>query len=81
MQKVFTARDLIEATFVRDLLRRGGVAAEVQGEALFGLRPHIGFADPTLYPSVWIIEDAQLKTARALIDDYERRKNISLASN
>jgi len=76
MQKVFVANDLIEANFVKDLLVRGGVAAEVQGEQLFGLRPHIGFADPTLYPSVWIIE-GQLKLARALIEDYERRKRIS----
>jgi hypothetical protein len=77
MQKVFVANDLIEANFVKDLLVRGGVAAEVQGEQLFGLRPHIGFADPTLYPSVWIIEDGQLHQARALIEDYERRKRIS----
>ena len=77
MQRVFVANNLIEANFVKDLLVRGGVAAEVQGEQLFGLRPHIGFADPTLYPSVWIIEDGQLKLARALIEDYERRKRIS----
>ena len=69
MQKVFVAHDLIEANFVKDLLRRGRVPAEVQGEAL----PHID----ALLPSVWIMEDSQLKTARALIDDYERRTKIS----
>jgi hypothetical protein len=74
MQKVFVANDPIEANFVKDLLIRGGVEAEIQGEHLFGLRPHIGFADETLYPSVWIVEDTQLSTARALIDDYERSK-------
>jgi hypothetical protein len=77
MQKVFVANDLIEANFVKDLLIRGGIAAEIQGEQVFGLRPHIGFADPTLYPSVWIVEDGQLKKALALIEDYERRKRIS----
>jgi hypothetical protein len=77
MQKVFVANDPVEANFVRDLLERGGVEGEVQGEHLFGLRPHIGFADPTLYPSVWIIDDGQLNKARALIEDYERRKKIS----
>jgi len=77
MQKVFVANDVIEANFVKDLLKRGGVDAEIQGEHLFGLRPHIGFADPSLYPSVWIIEDAQINKARALIEDYERRKKIS----
>jgi Putative prokaryotic signal transducing protein len=77
MQKVFVANDPIEANFVKDLLIRGGVAAEIQGEHLFGLRPRIGFADPTLYPSVWIINEGQLEEARALIADYERRKRIS----
>ncbi len=77
MQKVFVANDPIEANFVKDLLRRGGVAAEIQGEHLFGLRPRIGFADPSLYPSVWIIDDEQLEEAQALIEDYERRKRIS----
>jgi len=81
MQKVFVANDPIEANFVKDLLIRGGVDAQVQGEHLFGLRPRIGFADSTLYPSVWIIDDSQLETARALIDDYERRKNISSVSD
>jgi Putative prokaryotic signal transducing protein len=68
MQKVFIAHDLIEANFIKDLLRRGGIAAEVQGETL----PHID----ALLPSVWIMEDAQLKKARALIEDFERRKKL-----
>ena len=77
MLKVFTANDPIEAQFVRDLLTRGGIGAEVQGEHLFGLRPRIGFADNSLYPSVWITEDSKIEKARALIEDYERRKKIS----
>jgi hypothetical protein len=77
MQKVFVANDPIEANFVKDLLIRGGIAAEIQGEHLFGLRPRIGFSDPTLYPSVWIMDDGQLEIAQALIADYERRKRIS----
>ena len=76
MQKVFVAHDPIEASFVKDLLLRGGIAAEVHGEHLFGLRPHIGFADETLYPAVWIVDDAQFTEAKALIEDYLRRKNI-----
>lgn len=77
MLKVFTANDPIEAQFVRDLLARGGIGAEVQGEHLFGLRPHIGFADNSLYPSVWITEDSKIEKARTLIEDYERRKKLS----
>ena len=77
MLKVFIANDPIEAQFVRDLLTRGGIAAEVQGEHLFGLRPRVGFADNSLYPSVWIADDSKLEKARELIQDYERRKRIS----
>jgi hypothetical protein len=79
MQKVYVAHDPIEANFVKDLLIRGGIDAEVHGEHFFGVQPHIGFADEALYPSVWIVEDTHLTDARALIDDYQRRKNISLA--
>jgi len=51
--------DPLEAHFVRSLLERQGIAAEVRGEALFGLRPEIGISSDTL-PVVWITEDAQL---------------------
>jgi hypothetical protein len=73
MIKVFIAHDPLEAHFVRGLLKREGIAAEVQGESLFGLRPEIGIASDTL-PSVWIIKDAQAEKARELVADYERQK-------
>jgi hypothetical protein len=73
MNKVFVAHDPMEAHFVRGLLEREGIAAEVQGEALFGLRPEIGITSDTL-PAVWITEDAQLKTALEFVADYERSK-------
>ena len=73
MNKVFVANNPIEAHFVKDLLERDGIAAEVRGEALFGLRPEIGIASDTL-PAVWIIDDAQLKRALELVADFERRK-------
>ena len=72
MNKVFVAHDPIEAHFVRGLLEREGIDAEVRGEALFGLRPHIGIASDIL-PAVWIIKDAQLKRALELSGyDYTR---------
>ena len=72
MRKVFIGRDVIEANFVRDLLERGGVSAEVLGEILFGLRFEIGIESDTL-PSVWILDDAELETALELINHYEHR--------
>ncbi|HYR91388.1 MAG TPA: DUF2007 domain-containing protein [Terriglobia bacterium] len=73
MNKVFVAQDPIEAHFVKDLLERSGIAAEVRGEALFSLRPEIGIASDTL-PAVWILEDSQLKRALEFVADYEREK-------
>jgi hypothetical protein len=73
MNRVYVAHDPIEAHFVKDLLVREGIAAEVQGDALFGLRPEIGFSSDTL-PSVWIEKDTQLKHALDLIAEYERHK-------
>ena len=72
MNRVFVAQDPIEANFVKDLLGRAGIAAEVQ-ESLFGLRPLIGFAGDN-FPAVWINQDAQLKTALKLVADFEQSK-------
>ena len=74
MNKVFVAHDPLEAHFVRTLLEREGIAAEVRGEALFGLRPEIGISTDTL-PAVWITKDAQLMRAVEVVADYERGKN------
>jgi len=74
MNKIFIAHDPIEAHFVRTLVEREGIAADVRSEALFGLRPEIGIQSDTL-PAVWIIKDAQLKRALEVVADYERGKN------
>ena len=74
MNKVFVAHDPLEAHFVRTLLEREGIDAEVHGEALFGLRPEIGIASDTL-PTVWIVKDAQLRSALEVVADYEHGKN------
>jgi putative signal transducing protein len=73
MNKVFVAHDPLEAHFVRSLLERNGIAAVVQGEALFGLRPEIGISSDTL-PTVWISKDTELKRALEVVADYEREK-------
>src|SRR5262245_58063856 len=74
MNKIFVAHDPMEAHFVRTLLEREGIDAEVRGEALFGLRPEIGISSDTL-PTVWIIKDAQLRRALEVVADYEHGKN------
>jgi hypothetical protein len=73
MKRVFVAHDPIEAHFIKDLLIRDGIEAEVLGDALFGLRPEIGFGSDNL-PAVWIANDARVKDALELIAEYERDK-------
>jgi Putative prokaryotic signal transducing protein len=70
--RVFIARDLIEAHFVRDLLERAGIATKIGGESLFGLRPEIGIDTDTL-PSVWIVNDAQVDEALEIVAEQENR--------
>ena len=76
MNRVFVAQDPIEASFVKDLLERAGISAEVQGEFLFGLRPEIGFAGDN-FPGVWITNDAQTQSALELVADFERSKKTA----
>ena len=73
VNRVFIAHDPIEAHFVKSLLERDGIAAEVRGEALFGLRPEIGISTDTL-PAVWIVHDPQLQRALEIVAEYERDK-------
>ena len=76
MIRVFSAHDPIEAHFVKDLLQRAGITAEVQGESLFGLRPEIGIAADT-FPAVWISKDSELEAALELVAEFERDKRIT----
>jgi len=63
----------VEAHFVRGLLEREGIDAEVRGEALFGLLGEIPITSDTL-TAVWIMKDAQLKRALDVVAEYERGK-------
>ena len=61
----------MEAHFVKDLLEREDIAAEVRGEWLFGAMGEIP-STPETWPSVWVLEDTQLNRAAGLVADYER---------
>jgi hypothetical protein len=76
LKKIFVALNPLEAHLIRGLLEGEGIAAEVHGEALFGLRPEIGIASDTL-PAVWIINDEQLGSALQLVADFERGKTTT----
>ena len=71
MQQVYTARDAMEAHFVKGLLEAEEIAAVVQGEALeetWGDLPLSGKA----LPSVWV-PDEQVAKALPIIDEHRRR--------
>ena len=80
MTKVFVAHDPVEAHFVKGLLEREGIAAEVHGEALFNLRPRIGIESGSL-PTIWVSEDEQLERAREVVAKYECGKGLTRPRN
>jgi hypothetical protein len=77
VRPVFTARDPVEAHLLRAVLESEGIAAEVRGEYLFGARGGVPF-DPSTAPSVWIEDDAELARARAVVEDFARRRDLQV---
>ncbi len=71
MRQVFVAQHPTEAYFVKDLLEREGIDAEVRGEALFGMRGEAPVTPDTL-PSVWVSEERQSEKALAVVAAYRR---------
>jgi Putative prokaryotic signal transducing protein len=72
MKRVFVTKNPTEAHLVKGLLEREGIAAEVQGEWLYGAMGEIPFT-PETWPSVWISKDSQLKRALKFVAGYEGR--------
>ena len=71
MKKIYTARDSMEAHFVRCLLEREGIEAGVFGEPLGLARGELPFTPDTL-PSVWVkSEDAE--RAIDIVGEYDQR--------
>jgi hypothetical protein len=67
MQRLYTARDRIEAQLVADHLDRHLLRVTVLGDYLAGA---VGELPADLAPSVWLIDDADLDRARALLDAF-----------
>lgn len=66
MLKIYVANNPTEAHFIAGLLNDAGIAAHVQGEALWGARGEVPPTPATL-PSVWIDNDDQAEDAAGLI--------------
>ena len=69
--EVYSAMNLVEAHFVRDLLIDAGVEAIVVGESLGAAVGDI----PSFVasPRIWV-PASQINKARQLIDEYQRRR-------
>ena len=70
MQPVYTARDEMDANFVKGLLRQEGIEAIVQGQALGEVWGNLPLTAKSL-PSVWVPE-ADVERARPVVDEYRR---------
>lgn len=69
--EVFSARDLVEAYFVRDLLIDAGIEAIVVGDPL-GMA--VGDIPPIVAsPRIWV-PSSDTNEARQLTDEYQRRR-------
>jgi hypothetical protein len=67
MQKLYQASDRIEAQLVSDLLASRHIDNRILGNYLSGA---IGELPADLYPTVWVIDDADLPLARELLTRF-----------
>ncbi len=66
MKKVFSADNPLEARLVAGMLEEHGIAAVIQGEALWSARGELPLT-PESAPSVWVADDEAACRARELI--------------
>ncbi len=67
MQRLYQAKDRIEAQFLRDFLDDHRIPAIVLGDYLSGAA---GELPVDIYPSVWVIEDDDLPRAQGLLTRF-----------
>ena len=78
MQHVYTARDAMEAHFVKGLLEAEGIKASVQGEALQETWGNLPLSAENL-PSVHVMDDADALRAIPVIEEYRKRDQADAA--
>ena len=71
MKKIYSARDSLEAHFLRHMLEAQGIEAKVLGDILGMARGELPLTTETL-PSVWVkVKDAP--AAAAIVEEFENR--------
>lgn len=69
MKKVFVARDVTEAHFVRGLIESQDIQVTVLGENASGSSGEVPFVDA--WPTVWVLDDECEEAARVIVQEYE----------
>lgn len=64
MQRLYQARDRIEAQWLLDRLRGQGIAMALFGEYLVGAAGELPL---DIYPTLWVIEDRALPQAQTIL--------------
>lgn len=72
MKHVYTARDAMDAHFVKGLLEQEGIEAVVQGENLQGTWGDLPLSAENL-PNVHVVNDSDVERAAPIIEEYRRR--------
>ena len=69
MREVYTARDVVDARLMKQLLESRGMRAVARGEPLsiLGISITLG----RVFPSVWV-EETDFERARQIVDDFNR---------
>ena len=70
MHKLYSAANLQEAYLVLHRLQHANIDARIFNEHAHGALGEIPFTHA--YPEVWIIEDADLARARAVVEEFQR---------
>ncbi len=72
MQLLYRATSLAEAHLLRDLLEEDGLSVCVVNETLHSLMGELPFG--AVQPEVWVKDSRDLFMARAVLDEYLKRK-------
>jgi hypothetical protein len=73
---VYSAENLYEAHLVLDLLEEAGIAARLFNEHLIGAMGELPFLESS--PRIWLLDEADLRAARVLVDGYEARRKVPI---
>jgi hypothetical protein len=76
MQQIYTARNDMDAHFLKGLLEQEGINVVIQGEALEGAWGNMPVSATSL-PGVWV-DEADVDKAKPIVNEYQLREDAHL---